>query len=134
MKYILFLQVTGLISILSALILSGCGQSGSVSGNGAEIPQSETTITFQISGGMPDVTFTHRTHAEAYLNNDCMVCHAHTNIRDNTIWDCDQCHSSEDNEGWCPDDADGHDCWMVQCQQCHQQQDPPTTPNCVDCH
>ena len=83
---------------------------------------------------MPDVTFTHRTHAEAYLNNDCMVCHAHTNIRDNTIWDCAQCHSSEDDEGWCPDDADGHDCWMVQCQQCHQQYDPAPTPNCVDCH
>lgn len=92
-------------------------------------------LTFSVAYGDGDVVFTHAQHA-GYYQNSCLVCHSHTHVRDDSIWGCGFCHTSEDSEGICEDDLDGHDCLQVQCADCHAQQTPNPTPVglCFSCH
>jgi len=130
--YILF----ALISLVTFASFSGCDQSDDVSVAPPVINPAQDNLTFQVSGGWPDVHFTHKSHAEEYLEDECLTCHSHTGIRDVTIWNCSDvsCHSSDDTEGLCADDAEGHACWMKQCEACHATLSPDPTPNCTDCH
>ena len=58
----------------------------------------------------------------------------HTDVTDDTLWECSECHSSNDAENLCTDDEHGHDCMFVQCVVCHQTLDTDPTPDCADCH
>jgi len=126
-----------LIGVLSVLALSGCSSSSQVSGDPATISEEFREITLRVpSDNASDVLFTHQTHAEQYLGNECLTCHSHTGIRDTTIWNCNNvsCHSAGDTEGLCVDDDNDHACWMKQCEQCHVTLSPDPTADCADCH
>ncbi|UCG77294.1 MAG: cytochrome c3 family protein [Nitrospirota bacterium] len=133
-KYILTACL--LIALITCLILAGCGQTGDVTVSPASIPVEDETIIFPVSNGpQSDVVFSHKTHSEQYLSDVCMTCHKQDSVREDTIWNCNECHSADDSENYCADDPDGHSCWMVQCDDCHKSLSvPDPTPLCIDCH
>ncbi len=128
-----FAVLVWMISIAAVFMVSGCDQAGTVVGQAPQISASDNIIVLQVSGGWPNVVFTHMAHA-GYQNNECLTCHRHTGVSDTTIWTCNSCHSAGDTEGLCLDDAAGHGCWMMQCRKCHETLPVDPTPNCVDCH
>lgn len=117
-------------ALLAATV--ACSNSTQFSTATPAVPASKAIITINVLGAEPDVVFTHEAHAD-YWQNNCLECHSHSNIRDNSIWTCDseQCHTEEDTEGICANDASGHDCMFVQCLGCHQNE--PTAPQADEC-
>ncbi len=128
-----YLFIVSLCLALTSLIsFSGCSNDSGDTVDPPTINPAQSLITFRITG-QSDVNFTHQSHAD-YYGNTCMVCHMHTDVRDDTIWSCSECHDNNDADGLCVDDAWGHNCMYVQCGDCHSQQTPNPTPNCADCH
>ncbi len=128
-----------LLFILSLVLISsgaffGCSNSSDYVGEPPEIDPDHYIITFHVQDE-GDVEFTHKDHAD-YYDNTCMVCHMHTDVRDDTIWSCSDCHDNEDSAGLCVDDSWNHDCMFAQCDSCHKElsPDPDPTPACTDCH
>ena len=81
------------LALMATVAMStGCEQSGTVIGRAPEISPADNLITLQVSGGWPDVVFTHMAHAR-YQGNECLTCHRHTGVSDTTIWSCSSCHS-----------------------------------------
>lgn len=95
--------------------------------------QHEVIVLRSTSGGVDDVLFRHKQHAD-YYDNTCMVCHSHTSAWDTSIWSCDACHQSNDAQGLCGTTGDGHACMSRQCLLCHQQLAVDPTPLCAQCH
>lgn len=127
----LFLSYIYISCILLTLVW-GCSSSSQPTGSSREVSNQDAVIVFEVAG-WPDVTFTHKRHAE-YWGNNCMECHMHTDVTDETLWECSQCHSGDDAENLCSDDSHGHDCMFVQCVRCHQTLDTDPTTDCSDCH
>jgi hypothetical protein len=127
-----FLIFSLCLAVISGISLTGCSNDTDDTGDPPTIDPALRVIIFR-TPGQSDVTFTHQAHAD-YYDNTCMVCHMHTDVRDDTIWSCSECHANNDSDGLCVDDAWGHNCMFVQCQDCHLQQTPDPTPNCTDCH
>jgi hypothetical protein len=127
-----------LFILLTIIAFTGCGNESSNKysadpGAVKEIDEKDYLVVFEASGGWPDVTFTHKDHAD-YYEDDCFKCHSHVNVRDESVWTCSSCHSSDDWEGLCKDDESEHDCMYVQCLNCHEQLDQDPTPDCTSCH
>jgi len=120
------------LALISLMSFSGCSNDTDDTGDPPAIDPAQSLIIFRVTG-QSDVNFTHQAHAD-YYDNTCMVCHMHTDVRDDTIWSCSECHDNDDSDGLCVDDAEGHNCMYVQCQDCHDQQATDPTPNCTDCH
>ncbi|MGD2271902.1 MAG: hypothetical protein PVI06_15980, partial [Desulfobacterales bacterium] len=119
-------------ALISFMAFSGCSNDTEDSGDPPTIDDRHANITFRVPGE-GDVVFGHQTHAD-YYDNTCLICHMHTDVRDDTIWSCSQCHDNQDSDGLCADDNWDHDCMYVQCQDCHSQQSTDPTPDCADCH
>jgi len=120
------------IGLMILTLVWGCSSSSQPTGSSREVSNQDAVIVFEVSG-WPDVTFTHKSHAE-YWNNNCMECHMHTDVTDETLWECSECHSGDDAESLCSDDDYGHDCMFVQCVRCHRSLDTDPTPDCSSCH
>ncbi|MBW1865898.1 MAG: cytochrome c3 family protein [Deltaproteobacteria bacterium] len=120
------------IGLMTLMLVWGCSSSSQPTGSSREVSNQDAVITFEVSD-WPDVTFTHKSHAE-YWNNNCMECHMHTDVTDETLWECSECHSVDDAESLCSDDNYGHDCMFVQCVRCHRSLDTDPTPDCSSCH
>lgn len=120
------------ISLITLTLVWGCSSSSQPTDTSREVSNQDAVIVFAVSG-WPDVSFTHKRHAE-YWNNNCMECHMHTDVRDETLWECSECHSGNDAENLCTNDNYGHDCMFVQCVRCHRSLDTDPTPDCSDCH
>lgn len=127
-----FLIYSLCLAVISTMSFTGCSNDTDDTGDPPSIDPAHSSIIFRITGEN-DVTFTHQAHAD-YYDNTCMVCHMHTDVRDDTIWSCSECHDNDDSDGLCVDDPSGHNCMYVQCQDCHSQQAPDPTPICTDCH
>ncbi len=121
------------IAILIVLLLVGCDNESNLNGLTVSVSNEDAFISFS-AGSQPDVIFNHKVHSEQYWDNNCFECHSHGDVRDTTQCQCSECHSDEDSEGLCADDAENHDCMYVQCKRCHDTIDPNPTPNCSDCH
>ena len=122
-----------LLAAVLAFSFFACSNEMDYTGEAPSIDSEHKVITFSGGDGVDDVTFEHEKHA-VYWDNNCLECHTHTDVRDDTVWGCAECHSNDDRENLCSDDANGHDCMFVQCYQCHIVQTPDPTPTCVDCH
>jgi hypothetical protein len=125
------------VAVLVFLVTWGCGNPTYKStAKAPRIDEAHSVLIFQVPG-YAAVGFSHKDHA-GYYGNSCLVCHTHTNVRDDSIWGCGECHSDEDYEQLCPDDAERHDCLQAQCAQCHATLIPNPTPpgpsNCFICH
>ena len=132
-RFLLFI----LLGASTLMALHGCGSTGSVSGDAPAMSDEFQVIRLAASSGVySDVIFSHKTHSESYLNNNCLTCHSHTGIRDTTTWNCGSCHTGSDNEGFCsPDVTTEHGCRMVQCKICHETMGRgPIATNCAGCH
>jgi hypothetical protein len=138
-RKVLFLTLSAMAVTL--MIVAACSNSTDFPTVNPAVPESKSTITFRVLGDDADVVFTHQAHSEQYDSN-CLECHSHADIRDSSIWTCDStdCHSEEDSEAICEDDAYGHDCMYVQCLTCHEDPDvmalfsPPQAADCDECH
>ncbi len=115
-----------------AISLFACSNEADFTGEAPSIDSGKEVFTFA-GGAQGDVTFEHKTHA-TYVDNNCLECHTHLDVRDDTVWGCDSCHSSEDREQFCANDANGHDCTYFLCEQCHALEIPNPTPSCAGCH
>ncbi len=120
------------LGFILAVLVMGCSNSDDFPGQTSEISDEDAVIVFS-AANWPDVVFQHRSHSE-YWDNNCFECHSHTDVRDETQWKCSECHSNEDSDNLCADDAEGHDCMYVQCFKCHQTLEIDPTPDCSDCH
>ncbi len=123
------------VLVVSWLFVSGCSNSSDLNGYQATVSDSDAVIVFQV-GSEEDVTFLHRKHAE-FWQQDCFLCHNHFDVRTDGAWKCGECHSNNDTENLCTDDANNHDCMAAQCYKCHL--DPaivpgPLPPSCSYCH
>ena len=119
------------------LLISSCSNSTDYTGQPPIISESKRVITFKALGGEEDVIFTHAKHAEEYWDDNCLACHNHTDVREDTVWGCDQdsCHPADENLGLCYDgDHNIIDCMAAQCTKCHIDQVVNPAPDCVDCH
>ena len=113
------------------------------SGFGTEaIPSNDKYIVF---GGAlwSNVTFPHLEHSQREAD-DCFICHDHGATFGDSKWNCSACHTANDPESLCDQDAN-HGCIMAQCDFCHAQRGgaaPSTACSgeeddvacCVDCH
>jgi chitodextrinase len=117
-------------------LFAQCGTSGNSPGEQAQIPASNSTVTFQGST-WSDVVFKHAEHSDHY-HGECIKCHDHEPIAGETHWYCRTCHTAgQDRENLCNEVSD-HGCVMTQCDTCHKAQVPPQAPpkaqNCTACH
>lgn len=127
-----FFALTGLLILFG--LLPACSNTHEYSGSPPTIDGQHEVIMLKASaGGVDDVRFRHKLHAD-YYGNTCMVCHSHTSARDSSIWSCSTCHAANDAQGLCGTTGDGHACMSAQCLKCHQQLNSDPTPLCTQCH
>jgi hypothetical protein len=121
-------------SLLLMILIPACSNTHEYSGAPPTIDsQHEVIMLKATAGGVDDVRFRHKVHAD-YYDNTCMVCHSHTSARDTTIWGCSSCHAANDAQGLCGTTGDGHACMSRQCLLCHEQLAANPTPLCTQCH
>jgi hypothetical protein len=129
-SYLLIVSIC--LAVISTMSFTGCSNDSDSDVDPPTIDARHTNITFRVPS-QGDVAFEHKTHAD-YYDNTCLVCHMHTDVRDDTIWSCSECHDNNDSDGLCVDDVWSHDCMSVQCLDCHSQETNNPTPDCADCH
>ena len=121
-------------SIFVIGLIPACSNTHEYSGSPPKIDsQHEVIVLKAAAGGVDDVRFRHKVHAD-YYDNTCMVCHSHTSVRDTSIWSCSTCHAANDAQGLCGTTGDGHACMSGQCLKCHQKLSNDPTPLCTQCH
>lgn len=134
-----------LLGFLVLPIFTGCADSKDPTINDSfrnEIPSNDEYIIF-VGSLWSNVTFPHEEHSQREAD-DCFVCHDHGATAGDSKWNCSTCHTANDPEFLCDQDAN-HGCIMAQCDFCHNQRggaapsigcrgEDTDITCCVDCH
>jgi chitodextrinase len=124
------LKIALVISLIA--LLTQCSVSDKRPGEQAQIPASDTTVTF-LGSEWSDVLFKHLEHADRY-HGECIKCHDHEPIAGQTHWYCRTCHTAgQDREQLC-NAVQYHGCTMTQCHNCHEVKGQNPGLGCMDCH